>query len=345
MSVLVTGSSGYIAQHIVNELLKKDYNVIGTVRTQAKGETLSKLFNNKKFSFEVTGGLENENCFDDVFKKHKDSIKIVIHAASPVTFNVEDVQKELLDPALAGIRGILNSIKTYAGNSVEKFVLTSSIAAVYNILGRKPLTITEESWNDISKEEALMNGMLGYTASKTYVEEYAWKFYKENKANKSIKYVMTTVNPAMVLGPQAFDESVNASEDRKLRSSSEIINVILYSGPTAQLSPQFFSNFIDVRDVAKAHLVAFEDKNAFEKRLVLSKEPFSQQSIGNIIYTNFESLRYVLPKPSNEPLDNSMNFNTYDFSKTEKIFDFKYIDLETSVIDSVKQIVKMRAKK
>ena len=38
----------------------------------------------------------------------------VIHTASPFHFNVADPQKELLDPAVIGTTGILNSIKQHA---------------------------------------------------------------------------------------------------------------------------------------------------------------------------------------------------------------------------------------
>lgn len=33
--VLVTGATGYIASHVINELLQKGYNVVGTVRSLA----------------------------------------------------------------------------------------------------------------------------------------------------------------------------------------------------------------------------------------------------------------------------------------------------------------------
>lgn len=34
--VLVTGASGFIASHVINELLRKGYNVVGTVRSLDK---------------------------------------------------------------------------------------------------------------------------------------------------------------------------------------------------------------------------------------------------------------------------------------------------------------------
>lgn len=37
-TVLVTGASGYIASHIIKELLSRGYNVVGTVRNLANKE-------------------------------------------------------------------------------------------------------------------------------------------------------------------------------------------------------------------------------------------------------------------------------------------------------------------
>lgn len=42
--VLVTGANGFIAVWLVKDLLEKGFSVRGTVRSEAKGEHLKKLF-------------------------------------------------------------------------------------------------------------------------------------------------------------------------------------------------------------------------------------------------------------------------------------------------------------
>lgn len=42
--VLVTGASGYIASHIIRELLSKGYRVVGTVRNANNKEKYSFLY-------------------------------------------------------------------------------------------------------------------------------------------------------------------------------------------------------------------------------------------------------------------------------------------------------------
>ena len=50
-TVLVSGASGYIASHVIRELLQRDYHVVGTVRSvanQAKYEFLYQFSNAKE---------------------------------------------------------------------------------------------------------------------------------------------------------------------------------------------------------------------------------------------------------------------------------------------------------
>ena len=54
--ILVTGASGFIASHIVDELLERGYHVRGTVRNAAKTAWLQELFDKRHGTgkFELT---------------------------------------------------------------------------------------------------------------------------------------------------------------------------------------------------------------------------------------------------------------------------------------------------
>ena len=43
-TVLVTGASGYIASHVIKELLERGYHVIGTVRSVANKDKYAFLY-------------------------------------------------------------------------------------------------------------------------------------------------------------------------------------------------------------------------------------------------------------------------------------------------------------
>ena len=43
-TVFVSGANGFIAQHVVKQLLNKGYSVVGTVRSAAKGDSLKQYY-------------------------------------------------------------------------------------------------------------------------------------------------------------------------------------------------------------------------------------------------------------------------------------------------------------
>ena len=133
--VLVSGASGYIAQHTIRILLEKGYKVIGTVRTQEKADSVAQLFNSDNLVLELVPELAKIDAFDHVFEKYNTQIKHVIHTASPVRYNMTDFENEMLLPAINGTRSVLESIKKFSADSVETVVYTSSISALANPAG------------------------------------------------------------------------------------------------------------------------------------------------------------------------------------------------------------------
>ena len=94
--VLVTGAGGFLASHIVKQLLEQGYRVRGSVRNKNdKNEVsfLKYLIESKKYPLElVEADLLDENCWIDAVK---DCI-YVIHTASPVLSYVPDDENEVI---------------------------------------------------------------------------------------------------------------------------------------------------------------------------------------------------------------------------------------------------------
>ncbi|CAI5760505.1 unnamed protein product [Candida verbasci] len=335
VKVIISGATGFVAQHIVSQLLKSNYSVIGTVRSESKGQNLKSKFNNDNFQFEIVEDVEKAGAFDKTLQNHQDAT-VFLHTASPFHFRATDIEKELLLPAINGTKNALEAITKY-GENIKRVVITSSYAAIgtASIDADPKNTITEDDWNLVTWEEALSNPVTGYRGSKTFAEKAAWEFYKENKP----KWKLSTVNPSFIFGPQFNSDGVKAT----LNTSSEVINNILKLGPDGQLPP-FKGGWVDVRDVAKAHIVAFEKDSAIDQRLLLNQSRFATQSIIDIINENFESLRGKIPKgdPGSDKKIIATQLAKVDNSKTLKILGFELIDLKTSVIDSVQQIIDVR---
>lgn len=71
-TVLVTGANGFIASHIVDQLLQLGYKVRGTVRTQEKGKWLQSYFDDKygkgKLELAVVPDMGVKDAFHDAVK-------------------------------------------------------------------------------------------------------------------------------------------------------------------------------------------------------------------------------------------------------------------------------------
>ncbi|CAL9733647.1 NADPH-dependent methylglyoxal reductase Gre2p [Monosporozyma servazzii] len=344
MSVFISGATGFIAKHIVGQLLDQNYKVIGTARTQAKADALKSQFgNNPNLTLELVADISQPKAFDAAIKKHAKDIKYVLHTASPFHFEVEDIVKDLFNPAIEGTKDILESIKRHAADSVERVVVTSSYAAVMNFEREadETYTVTEASWNPDNWETGQANPVRGYCASKKFAEEAAWAFLKENK--DSVKFKLSIVNPVYVFGPQKFDSDVSA----KLNTSCELVNSMIHSAPDAPFDPNgLYGGYIDVRDVAKAHLLAFQKEETIGQRLILHGGKFASQDIADILNEDFPQLNGKIPtgKPKTGTMGVGEKGCTVDNSKTKEILGFEFMTLRQTIHDTAAQILKHEGK-
>ena len=76
--VLVTGASGYIATHIVDQLLLAGYHVRGTVRTELQVAWTTELFTKRhgtgKFTAVIVPDMSISGAFDEAMKGTQASI-------------------------------------------------------------------------------------------------------------------------------------------------------------------------------------------------------------------------------------------------------------------------------
>ncbi|ODV81309.1 NAD(P)-binding protein [Suhomyces tanzawaensis NRRL Y-17324] len=334
-TVFVSGATGYIAQHLVQQLLDKNYTVIGSVRSEAKGENLKAHFP-KNFEYVVVPDMGKEGAFDAALQKYPE-ISAFLHTASPYNFSDEDVENNLLKPALEGTRNALASAKAY-GKNVKRFIVTSSYAAhswthLVDKTIPEDIRVTEESWTEISWEQAKANGLVAYIASKAIAEKEVWRFQKEENPSFDI----AAVNPTYVFGPHLFDSEVKAP----LNESTEAVNSFLKLKSEDDIF-QYKGLFIDVRDVATAHVVALEKPEASNQRIILSAGPFSQQVILNEVHESFPELKH-LPKgdPASTPktLVRVMH-GDLDDSKSREILGFEFIPFDKCINDSIAQLIR-----
>ncbi|MGE5394198.1 MAG: NAD-dependent epimerase/dehydratase family protein [Candidatus Saccharibacteria bacterium] len=238
--ILVTGGTGYLASWIVKQLLELELDVRTTVRSLANNEKyahLTALAVKSKGTLQV---YEADLLQPGSFKEAMDGCELVIHTASPFKISgIKNAQKELVEPALEGTRNVLDTVD--ATPSVKRVVLTSSIVAIYgdaiDIEKTEKGIFTEEHWNFSSTPEHQP-----YPYSKTVAEKLAWE-----KASKQERWDLVTIHPGFIIGPSLSKRTDSTSIDMMIQVGS---------GKFKSGVPAGNMTFVDVRDVARAHILA-----------------------------------------------------------------------------------------
>ena len=330
-TILVTGGTGFVGSWVVKGLLEKGYTVRVALRNISKKEKYSHLLpfdQHNKLSFH-----EADLLIDGSYDEAAKGCDAIMHIASPFLLNFKDPQTELIDPALNGTRNVLSAASK--SETVKKIVLTSSVAAIYgdNVdMKKKGLTeFTEEHFNTSS---SLKHSP--YSFSKTIAEKEAWKINEVQN-----QWDLVVINPSFVIGPPLSKVS--------LSGTFSFVGDIL-SGKFKTGAPDLTFGYVDVRDVANAHILALENENA-KGRHILAERCEKILILTKSIENSFPK-RFKLPK-SNAPkfilLMLGWAFGvTYKFvknnvghplklnaSKSKKELGLTYTDFDTTVKDMV----------
>jgi len=315
--VLVTGASGFIAAWVVKTLLEKGYKVVGTVRSEKKGNYLKNLFKDHadRFSFVIVEDIEKEGAFDEAVV----GCDAVEHTASPFHFKADDPQ-ELIRPAVQGTVGILESIRKNAPG-VKRVVITSSVASIVYDKGNG-VTYDESEWNNQSPKEVESKGketpgVHKYRASKVLAERAAWEFVEKNKA--SVAFDLVAICPPMVWGPIIHEvaslESLNTS-------------VAMFQNATTTKNPPASAeqlknpggNWVDVRDVALVHTLALSNPAAGGERFITSSGGFTWQDVLDALHASGD---YPDVPKGNPGSAKDTVHNIYLSAKVEGLFGIK----------------------
>jgi len=332
--VLLTGGSGFIAAHILDILLDGGHSVITTVRSEEKASKIREAHPNTptdKLDFRIVPDIAVPGAFDEAVKI--DGLEAVIHTASPFHFNVTDTKKDLLDPAVIGTTGILRAIKQNAP-SVKRVVITSSFASIIDSNKGAEIpdhTYSEKDWNPITVEQAVKNPASGYRASKTFAEKAAWEFVEKEKPN----FTLTSLNPPLVLGPIVhYLNSLDA-----LNTSNQRVRNLIIGQNKQEIPDTGVYIWIDVRDLALAHVKAIEIPEAAGKRFFATAGYFSNKEIADIIRQKFPEYEKELPGKDAKGGDYPpKGVYKYDNSRTVEILGIKFKSLEDSIVDTVNSL-------
>jgi nucleoside-diphosphate-sugar epimerase len=161
----------------------------------------------------------------------------------------------------------LRSAKAYAKN-LKHISITGSINSITMGDDLAARTLTNSSWNTITPDFARTanNGFVSYCSSKKEAEKAAWSFMETEKP----VFGLTVFLPALIFGPP-----IQPVKDVEHLNFSVDGFYSLWDGRNESIPDTMFPSYIDVRDLAAAHVKALTEPTANNKRFLIGGMPFT----------------------------------------------------------------------
>ncbi|KAJ4490823.1 hypothetical protein J3R30DRAFT_139996 [Lentinula aciculospora] len=250
--IFLTGGSGFLGSHILIQLLNQGYHVRAAVR-EKKAALFKQGYERFKDQLEVVAIAD---IATDQFPDALRGVKAVIHTAAPIAGRVNDAESQLK----GSVEGLLNVIRQAEKARITRIIVTSTVLTA----ATPAMTFTDKDWYPATKEAALKStGIEAYHAAKTLAEREVWNF-----ADAHPDVEITTLNPPFLYGPFAEGFSLPNPDYYALST-----NLYIYKFLTPEGTFPSYPLYIDVRDAAKAHLLALNSPPTSEvgrKRVILS---------------------------------------------------------------------------
>jgi dihydroflavonol-4-reductase len=334
-NALVTGSSGYIAKHIVQRFLNAGYNVRGSVRRLERGDEVRaavRLGLHPDVDIDAALEFVALDLDSDIgWNEALEGVDVLVHTASPFPIAQPDDENELIRPA---VEGTLRALRAAHTKGVSRVVLTSSSAAISSGLPARPNgRFDEDDWSDINDP-----AISAYAKSKTLAERAAWEFVE----NESPDLQLTTINPVFVLG---------APLDHNYGSSINLIERIVRAKDPAL--PDVGFSVVDVGDIAEMHLRAAQRPETAGERIAGAARGMWLLDMAKVIKAAHPDRRIVTRKAPKPLLRVLARFDPeikaalpilgrmdeVDNSKAKTVLDMDFIDPIESVRTSAAYII------
>ena len=259
--VLVTGATGYIGLHCIHQLLNKGYAVNGSVRSPERKDEIIQALKSHNTPTEHLNLFTFNLTEDAGWEEGMAGCDYLLHVASPISLERTD-EDYFVKPAIDGVNRALTFAKKH---NVKKVVLTSSVAAIFDTMEKKDI-YDESDWSDPDNP-----AISAYSKSKTLAERAAWEFVK----NEGHPFELAVINPALVVG---------ASISGDIGESNKAVEMVA-SGRMPVAVPLMFG-YVDVRDVAAAHILAMQTPAANGERFALVEKDLWYKDVAKILREN-----------------------------------------------------------
>ena len=143
--------------------------------------------------------------------------------------------------------------------------MTSSVAAIFDTMEKKN-HFDESDWSDPNNP-----AISHYSKSKTLAEMAAWDYVK----NEGNPFDLAVINPALVTGPTLTGD---------LGESNKAVQMV--AGGKMPVAVPLMFGYVDVRDVASAHILAMENPASNGERFALAEKDLWYKDVAKLLKDN-----------------------------------------------------------
>ncbi|KAK4394310.1 Dihydroflavonol 4-reductase [Sesamum angolense] len=300
-TVCVTGAAGFIGSWLVMRLLERGYTVRATVRDPGNMKKVKHLTELPKADTNLTlwkADMNVEGSFDEAIQ----GCEGVFHLATPMDFESNDPENEVIKPTVEGMLSIIRSCAK--AKTAKKLIFTNS-AGTLNVEEHQKPVYDESNWSDLDFiNSKKMTGWM-YFVSKILAEKAAMEAAKENNIN------FISIIPPVVVGPFTMPTF----------PPSLITALSPITGNEAHYSIIKQGQFVHVDDLSEAHIFLFEHPTA-EGRYICSSHDATIYGLANMIREKWPE--YHIPTEF-EGIDKDIPVVSFSSKKLMEMgFTFKY---------------------
>ncbi|KAJ5808761.1 cinnamoyl-CoA reductase [Penicillium riverlandense] len=325
--ILLTGATGLIGFRILQELLKGEYEVRITVRSETKAQEV--LFNpviqKIKPGNRLTYTIVPDSVLSQAFDTALQDVTSIIHAGSPVPVPGFDPVNQIWKPIVEGTANLLTSALKFP--RIKRVLITSSIVANMAPMPDPSVTVTANSRVQLPGiPQTFSNVFEAYVLAKITEINNVDSFVEQQKPHFSV----ATIIPGYVYGR---DELVLDSDTAVSKGSSS--GILLRSLTGTDLPAPIHGGYVHIDDLAQVYM----------KVLELQPEADTPSSFGACSLVSYDDAWRLTEKNfPNEVSAGRLKQGTlrtlpisYDSSETNYYLNIKFRPFE----DAVKDIVQL----
>lgn len=265
----IIGGSGFIGSYITKTFLANNFKVKVSTRDISNEEKYKHLKNLDNAEHLEIAQLDVQD--NDAVKGFIQDCDILVHTGTPFQLEVEDVQKELLDPTVKGTENLLSTINETP--SIQKVVFVASVAAYNTAFPFPGETFGPDYVVDESDTPFFDESNHPYAQAKHFADQAVRKFVKDQPQNG---FEITSVFPVFVVGAP-----LSARQDSSSVGLQFLIKNKMAPNPFMEMLTEQNVEFamVDVKDVAESVFKAATTNGLHGKNFILSSESWKMSDI------------------------------------------------------------------